>query len=428
MYYIWRFQYFGQGDLTTTQGEYLKVLDPGIRNEHAGPDFLNAHIQIGNIHWYGHIELHVHASAWQTHQHHLDRAYENVILHVVWYDKEPIQRADRTSLPTLILEHRVAPDLIKQCAQLIAQQTDIPCEKQLYQVSPIIQHVMLDKVLFQRLTHKNKLIYQLLSNNRGNWEETAYQLLAHNFGFKVNSAAMLTMCTSLPYQVIQKQRIDITQLEALLLGQAGLLKKDTQTAPADEYQSTLLQHHAYLSHKYQLPLHRMSWMHWKFFRLRPANFPTIRIAQLAQVLYQQKHLFNWLIHTPAATLRNELTIIQSSYWQHHYVFGKVSKKKLPGLGVSSINNILINTVVPLLVAYGKAHDQSAYIDTALDILHTLPPEYNLITQRWEKLGMKIANAFDSQALIELYHHFCTQKKCLTCTIGASLLQRAMPQT
>jgi hypothetical protein len=426
--YIWKFQYFDQVHLTTSQGESLIILDPGIRNEHAGPDFMDAHIRIENIDWYGHVELHTHASAWHTHQHHLDPAYENVILHVVWYDDQPIQRADKTSLPTVSLAHRVAPALLKQCAQLIEQQTDIPCERQLTQVSTLIQHTMLDRVLFQRLSHKNALVYQLLSNNQGNWEETAYQLLAYNFGFKVNSAAMLAMCATLPYKVIQQQRADITQVEALLLGQAGLLEVATPAAPAAEYRFTLLQHHAYLSHKYQLPTQRVTQVHWKFFRLRPANFPTIRIAQLAQVLHQQDHLFNWLLHTPLSTLRNQLAITQSNYWQHHYTFGKVSKKQLSGLGDSSINIILINTVVPLLVAYGKTHDQTDYIDRALEMLHSLPPEDNTVIRRWKKLGMKIENAFDSQALIELYHHFCTQKKCLSCNIGTTLLQRAMPRS
>jgi hypothetical protein len=427
MYYIWRFQYFNQVHLTTTQGESLVILDPGICNEHAGPDFLDAHIQIDNINWYGHVELHTHASAWQAHQHHLDPAYENVILHVVWHDDQPIQRADKTRLPTLSLAHRVDPALITQCAQLIEEQTDIPCEKQLYQVPPLIQHAMLDRVLFQRLSHKNTLVYQLLSNNQGNWEETAYQLLAYNFGFKVNSATMLAMSTTLPYKVIQQQRGDITQLEALLFGQAGLLKAATQEASADAYRSTLLQHHAFLSHKYQLSNHQITHLHWKFFRLRPANFPTVRIAQLAQVLHQQDHLFHWLLHTPIVTLCDQLTITQSSYWQHHYTFGKMSKKKLASLGRSSVNNILINTVVPLLVAYGKSHDQPAYVDQALETLHTLPAEDNTITRKYEKIGMKIANAFDSQALLELYHHFCTQKKCLACSIGTTLLQRTIPR-
>lgn len=427
--YIWKFQYFNQVQLTTTKGEPLEILSPGIRNDHAGPDFLHAHIRIGNIDWYGHIELHTHTSAWHAHQHQLDRAYENVILHVVWYDDQPpIQRADKTSLPTLQLAQRVDPELIAKCAQLIEQQTDIPCESQLYQVPTLTQHSMLDKVLVQRLSHKSTLVYQLLSSNQGDWEETAYQLLAYSFGLKLNGAAMLAMATTLPYKIIQQHSADINQVEALLLGQAGLLETVTKEVLADEYPSTLLQHHTYLSHKYQLPTQRMSQVDWKFYQLRPASFPTIRIAQLAKVLHQQQHLFNWLLHTPTATLHNQLTVTQSTYWQHHYNFGKVSKNKLPGLGTSSINNIFINTVVPLLVAYAKSHDQPAYVDRALEILHTLPAEHNAITRRWEGLGMQVANAFDSQALIELYHHFCTPKKCLSCHIGTTLLQRPLPRS
>ncbi|OJW72804.1 MAG: hypothetical protein BGO68_00565 [Candidatus Amoebophilus sp. 36-38] len=424
LHFIWKLQYFDKKDLITAQGDKLTILSPGIRNKDAGPDFLHASIMLGDITWYGHIELHVKASAWQTHQHHLDIAYENVILHVVWYNDQSIQRKDHTPLPTLVLQGKVAPTFLEKCEQLIQQQINIPCGSQLYQVPTIVKNSMLDKVLFQRLSNKNALVYRLLNNNQGDWEETAYQLLAHNFGFKINSPAMLELSIAVPLKIIRKLRQERIQIEALLLGQAGLLTTTSKDIP-DAYMTILIQEYSYLSHKYQFNKYTINKSNWKFFRLRPANFPTIRIAQLVQILYQQPHLFNWLVHTPVEVLRSQLAVTQSTYWQHYYTFGKPSKSKIPGLGISSIENILINTVVPLLVAYGKSHDQSTYIDKALALLQTLPPEYNNITHEWEKLGIKAQNAFDSQALIELFNCFCIQKRCLSCNIGTTLLQRSL---
>ncbi|MHB9148215.1 MAG: DUF2851 family protein [Candidatus Amoebophilus sp.] len=421
LHYIWKFQYFDKQNLTTCQGEKLTILSPGISNDHAGPDFLNAHIILNDISWHGHIELHVEASAWQAHKHHLDPAYENVILHVVWDNDKTVQQRDNTILPTLSLKNRTSPTLLQQYQELIQVPRIIPCENQIHQIADIVKTSMLDKALFQRLTNKNSLVYQLLANNQGDWEETAYQLLAYNFGFKVNSAAMLELSLTLPLKIIKKHRNEPLQLEALLLGQAGLLTVNNEETPAS-YKASLIQEYTYLLHKYQLNTAKLSKIHWKFFRLRPANFPTIRIAQLAQILHQQEHLLDWLIHTRPEILRNELCIIQSSYWQQHYTFGKPSTRKIPGLGVSSIENIFINTVVPLLVAYGKSHDQSSYVDGAIALLQSLPPEHNNITSKWQKLGMQVENAFDSQAFIELFNNFCTQKKCLNCNIGITLLK------
>jgi hypothetical protein len=424
LYYIWKLQYFDKQALTTCQGEKLTIVSPGTRNEHAGPDFLNAHIVLGNISWHGHIELHTKASSWQAHKHHVDSAYENVILHVVWHNDQPIHHADNTLLPTLSLQGRVDPQLLQQCEQLIGQQTNIPCAKQLHTIPKIVKISMLDKVLFQRLSNKNTLVYQLLANNQGDWEETAYQLLAYNFGFKVNSLPMLDLSRALPLKIIKKHREDLLQLESLLLGQAGLLET-TNDEGTNEYKQELIQNYTYLIHKYQLNSAKVSQIDWKFFRLRPANFPTLRIAQLAQVLHQQVHLFNWLIHTPLEALKDQLAVTQSIYWQQHYTWNKLSKHKIPGLGIHSIENILINTVVPLLVAYGKTHDQTTYIDQAITLLQSLPPEDNAIIREWKKLGMEVKNTFDSQALIELFNHFCKKKKCLSCNIGTTLLQRSL---
>ncbi|MEL6606676.1 MAG: DUF2851 family protein [Bacteroidota bacterium] len=419
LYYLWKLQYFEKKGLTTCYGEPLTVLQPGTRNEHAGPDFLNGKITINDVTWHGHVEMHINASDWYAHRHQKDKAYENVILHVVWNHDKDIQQLDGTIMPTLVLKDKVKPGLYRQYQELLHNHDTILCAKHLPQVPDLVKASMLDKALFQRLTNQHNLVYRLLEENKGDWEETAYQLLANNFGFKVNSAALLALAKDLPLQVITKQSDQLLSIESLLLGQAGLLQQEE----VDDYLAALRKEHQYLAHKYQLPVDKMHSNQWKFFRLRPANFPTIRIAQLAQLLHQHPNIFDLLVNTPTEILRIKLAVLQSAYWQDHYQFVKASKTKIPGLGKASIENILINTVVPLLVAYGKAKDEQDYIDRAVAILQHLPAEYNAITRHWEEVGIRVKSAFDSQALIELFNNFCSQKQCLACNIGTTILQK-----
>ena len=421
LYYIWKLQYFDKKELTTCQGEPLTIFQPGTRNEHAGPDFLNAKITINNVTWHGHIEMHINAAEWYAHQHQKDKAYDNVILHVVWNHDKDIQQHDSTIMPTLALKDRVSPQLHQRYQRLVHNQATIPCAQQLPQVTALVKDAMLDKALFHRLTYKHNLVYRLLEDNKGNWEETAYQLLAYNFGFKVNSSPFLTLALHLPLKAVTKHADNLLALEALLLGQAGLLPAKGQAQ--DDYLEALRKEHNYLAHKYQLPTDKLHESQWKFFRLRPANFPTIRIAQFAQLLHQNPSIFTLLVNTPSKTLYKKLAVIQSAYWQKHYRFFKQSKAKMAGLGKASIESILINTVVPLLVAYGKAKDEQDYVDRAVAILQHLPAEHNTITRHWEAVGVKVKSAFDSQALIELFNHFCSSKRCLSCNIGVAIIQK-----
>jgi len=424
MYYFWQFQYFRQNNLTTITGEPLKIVNPGTRNENAGPDFLYAHVKIGNIDWYGHIELHKYASAWYAHAHHHDLAYENVVLHVIWYNDKAITRKDQTHLPTLLLASYVDLKVMKNCEQLMTKVSDIYCTQHIASVTSAIRRNMLDKMLRQRLQRKQNNVYQLLANNDGDWEETTYQVLAYNLGFSINSEAMLDVCKSVSYKIIRHERDNIAKIEALLFGQAGLLTTNELDVDSDSdtYKIELRQYYTYLTHKYKLSDTGINKLQWKFFRLRPANFPTVRIAQLAQLLFQHDSLFSWLLDNSLSDISSHLAVSPSKYWQDHYVFGKKSKQHLPVLGKTSINTIVINTVVPLLMAYSKIQDSSLYRDKAIAILYDLPPEDNVVIRKWKVLGMDPAHAFDSQALIELYHYFCKARKCLSCSIGHHILK------
>ncbi|HCW05771.1 MAG TPA: DUF2851 domain-containing protein [Cytophagales bacterium] len=417
LHYLWQFQYFDKSELVTSQGESLSVLKTGILNSNAGPDFFNAKIKIGDIDWVGNVEIHVKSSDWLAHHHEIDSAYDNVILHLVWENDKPIFHKNR-ELPTLELKARVADSIIKEYKRLISNPAAIACEKSFTKVDPIIKHSMLDKALMQRLEIKANNINELLKINLRDWDETTYQLLARNFGFKINADPFFQLSKTLPYKIIQKQN-SLLQVEALLFGQAGILETKTK----DEYISLLHREYHLLAQKYSLNNSRLNAAQWRFLRLRPSNFPTLRLSQLAAIVFASKNIFSKLIEVEIyESLKKIFEVDQSDYWKTHYRFGPKAKGAVPKIGESSIENIVINTVVPLLVAYGKDKDEQRYIDKAVDLLQQIPAEANKITRTWNELGLSIKNAFDSQALIELHNNFCQKRQCLNCNIGVSILK------
>ena len=418
--FLWKFQYFERQNLQTETGENLQVLAVGQRNGDAGPDFMNARVLIDGLEWVGNVEIHVKTSDWQRHAHTHDHAYDSVILHVVWENDALINRPDGTLLPTFALKNRVQPHFLTKYYALIQSSAVIPCAAQFADVADLSKISMLDRALTQRLERKVVFVNELWARNQQDWEETAYQLLAHNFGFKINSEPFLQLAQGLPFKILQKHRDNLTQLEALLLGQAGWLENSDVS---DEYVETLRREYAFLAAKYDLKPQQMQAHEWKMLRLRPANFPAVRLAQLAALVQAQPSLFSLFINVAnAADLIKTLQIKQSNYWQKHYLIGKEATGKVATLGRSSAENILINTVVSLLVAYSQAKDNRDWLDKALNLLENLPAEQNHITDIWKDLGLPIKSSFDSQAAIELYNQFCTPKKCLQCNIGVALVR------
>ncbi len=420
LYFLWQFQYFDKTNLQTTVGEALQILAVGQRNTHAGPDFLNGRVLIEGIEWIGNIEMHLRSSDWHRHTHTYDRAYDSVILHVVWENDETIQRPDGTSVPTIELKSLTARQLLYKYRALVESKEVIPCAGQFISVAEIQKRVMLDRVLMQRLQRKAEVVHQMLAQNQQDWEETAYQLLAQNFGFKINAEPMLRLAQGLSLKILQKHRDNLLQIEALLLGQSGLIPDAEST---DDYVNSLRREYEFLAKKYNVYSQQLQPHEWRFLRLRPANFPTVRLAQLAALIQHQPSLFSFFIHTESIkTLEQALRVKQSAYWQKHYQFQKEAMGKVPALGKASVENIVVNTVVPLLVAYSEAKDNRAFLDKAIELLEQLPAEQNHITAMWEGLKLKSKTAFDSQAVIELYNNFCSIKSCLNCSIGTSLLK------
>jgi hypothetical protein len=416
--FVWQYTYFDLSALTSVNGQPLEILSPGNLNTHAGPDFNDARIRIDGLLWMGAVEIHVRSSHWHLHQHQCDDNYNKVILHVVWDHDRTVFRRDGSRIPTLELNQRVSVRLIHRFRSLVYVPAEkIACQEQLNQLNGIKILGMIQKALIMRLERKSYKIEHLLKECNNDWEEVSYRWIVRNFGFKVNQDNMFLLSKFLPLKLILRHRNDLFRLEALFYGMAGFLDEEK-----DEYQKALKEEYVFLKHKYQLQNDFMKRYQWKFLRLHPQNFPTIRISQLAMFFTRVHHIFSYLIDVKeVGQIYKDFTVCQSSYWQKHYDFGEKAKKKLTGLGKFSIDNLIINSFAPLLVAFGRFSDQDIYQEKAISLLEKTGSENNRIIRYWKNLGIKVKNASDSQGLIELYNQFCYKKQCLNCNIGAGIL-------
>lgn len=416
--YLWRIQHFNHRRLQTTTGQRIEVIQPGLHNTHAGPDFLDARLRIGGTLWAGNVEIHLQASDWRAHQHQHDPAYANVVLHVVLVEDEVIYHPDGERLATLELQRRIPKRLAQRYQKLLQQQTWIPCQAQFTQVPELTRWMWLDRLLVERLEAKTARIRERLLHTQNDWESSFYQLLARAYGLQVNADPFEQLARSLPLNLIGKHKDQLRQIEALLFGQAGLLEKDFK----DDYPQKLQREYRHLRAKYQLrPLPPAS---WKFLRLRPANFPTLRIAQFAMLLHQATHLFSKvLVARRVVEIENLFDRRISAYWQTHYRFDRPSQKRTKKLGKKTIHLLLINTIAPFIFHYGHTQDEARYKDQALQLLEELPAEHNHIIQHWKQLDMQPKSAYQSQALLQLKKQYCQRKRCLQCGIGHAIFSK-----
>ncbi len=417
LHYLWRMRKFDQTVLQTTSGESLSIQMVGDHNQDAGPDFSNARIRIGNILWAGNIEIHVQSSEWYAHQHHEDKAYNNVILHVVFEEDKPVFRKCGARIPCLEIKKRIPPKISSTYLRLQKNADWIPCQKVLYTIPEITKNLWLDRILVERLETKTTDISRSLGLNKNDWEETFYQTLARGFGVKVNTQPFEQLARSLPIKTLAKYKTSLFQLEALLFGQAGLLDKDFK----DIYPQRLQKEYLFLKKKHQL--HSIQQEAWKFMRMRPANFPSIRIAQFATLIFQSSHLFSKVLAANnVREIENMFEVKISNYWQDHYVFDKASVKRKKTFGKNSIHLLIINTIVPFLFLYGKSKANEGITEKALTLLEELHPEKNKIIAQWKELGMQPTSAYQSQALLHLKKFYCDKKKCTNCSIGHTILK------
>ncbi len=416
LHHVWKFQKL-QGRLKTTCGQEIIVINQGNHNHNSGPDFEEARIKIGDIEWVGQIEIHVDSSNWQAHKHHLDKAYENVILHVVWkHDKEVLLNG--SPIPTLEINDLINQDEYMNYQAFINQKKDILCQEQLTNVSSLNFTNLLDRMMVERLEQKAEEILDLVNSKKADWEEITYLSLAKNFGFSVNKEPFLTMAAYLPHKVISKNTSNAKSIEALIFGQAGFLEGEI-----DNYHQVLKKEYEFLKSKFQLQS-KLTKSMWKFGRMRPSNIPTVRLAQFASLLYKNDRLFSKLIEIDdPKEVPKQFEFDVSEYWNTHYDFGKVRKKKGGKMGSSSIDNLIINTIAPLLAAYSIYMDDRSYMEKGIRILEVLRPENNNITKKWTAVDRAPKSAFDSQSLIGLYKNYCSKKKCLDCSIGVEILGR-----
>jgi hypothetical protein len=422
LHFIWQFQYFNKSELTTTTGEPVQIIFPGQYNTNQGPDFLNAKVKIQKTIWAGSIELHLKTSDWHKHNHQSDRNYENVVLHIVWEDDRPrnslteIKMEPDTIIPILELKNLVSKILLQRYAELMNNKAFIPCEKSIDSVRSITWKSWKERLLAERLLRKSTIVEKYLQQNNHHWEETFWWMLARNFGIKVNADAFEAMARSIPLTVLAKQKNQLHQIEALLMGQAGLLNEKC----TEDYPVLLKREYHFQQQKYQLkqiaePVH--------FLRMRPGNFPTIRLAQLAMLVHGSSHLFSKIKEAGSLKdVKNWFAVTANDYWHYHYRFDETTSFKEKNLGDSMIDNIVINTIVPVLFAYGAYHKEQLYKDKALQWLEQTSAESNTITKGFQQLGIDNKNAFDSQALIELKNEYCAAKRCLECAVGNVILK------
>ena len=415
--YIWENKLFHTENLHTTANEKTEIISVGQRNSDSGPDFFNAKIKIGDTIWAGNVEIHKKSSDWKMHNHHKDKAYDNVVLHVVETADQAVYRTNGELIPTLLL--RYPEHLRTNYQQLLDAKTWIPCEPQFHKINPVELQLGFNRLMIERLENKTADILHHLEQNNNNWNETFYQLLARMFGFKVNAVPFELLAKSLPLSILAKHKSNLFQLEALLFGNSGLLNEQLL---GDNYFLELRKEYSFLFKKYRLtPIESHL---WKFLRLRPVNFPTLRISQLAALIHKADGLFSKITEIENINeLKKLFKVKTSDYWTAHYNFNKPSKiTAQKELGETAAITVIINVVVPFLFVYGEKQNKIQLKNRALDFLEQLPPEKNSIVTKWENLGIRPRSAFESQALLQLKNLYCEKKKCLNCQIGVKLIK------
>ena len=417
LHYLWKYRLYRLSGLTTTQGDTLEIIDPGLENTDAGPDFFNAKIRINGTVWAGSVEIHQKASDWLAHGHSADKAYGNVILHVVETDDGTVFRQNGEAIPQLVLP--IPEQVIDNMEWLLTRDSPVACLERLPAIDPVFRLQWMDALLAERLERKTDDILRWLDLYQKDWNEVFYILLCRNFGFGVNSDAFERLARSLPLKCILKQRPSASQVEALFLGQAGLL--NDSNGNRHHYYRLLQQEYSFLRKKYGLePLEPHI---FRNLRLRPDATPHIKLVELAAIWIRHDTLFSSVLsaRTPRE-LKDFFRVPASAFWDTHYNFLRPSPHRKKQLGENALNMLLINTVVPLMFAYGLYHQMDEHKARALRLLASIPPEQNSIISLFSQVGMKPRNAGDTQALIQLKRNYCEQKKCLYCRLGFQLLK------
>ena len=417
LHHVWQFKKFDIANLKTTKGESIQILNSGQYLQLAGPDFFNAQIIIENQKWAGNVELHLKSSDWYVHNHENDSNYDSVILHVVWEHDVPIFRKDNSEIPTLELKEYVALSDLHKYQSLVSQKSWIYCENELQNVDQFVFKNWQERLYFERLERKANLIFELLETSNHDWEAVLFCLLVKNFGLNTNGEMFYKIAKSIPFSVVRKESFSLESLESLLLGQANLLSHDFQ----DSYARELQKSYHYLVQKHQLREKVVGSV--EFFKHRPDNFPTIRLAQLANLYFHRKNLFSLVMNCSSINeLYQVFNVGVSAYWETHYNFDRESSKKMKKLSKSFVDLLVVNTIIPLQFAYARSR-QKVITQDLIDLANSIPSEKNVIIDKFKTFGIASENVYESQALLQLKKEYCDLKKCLDCAVGHFILKK-----
>ncbi|MBK8517636.1 MAG: DUF2851 family protein [Saprospiraceae bacterium] len=417
LHFLWRTKKIADSHFETADGRSVDIQDYGVYNVDSGPDFFNARIRIDNTDWAGNIEMHVFSSDWTKHKHDDDNAYSNVILHVVYENDRDIKYLrNEFFIPTIELKGKIPKSYLNHYLMLMQSKTSIPCQGLIKSVDRAKINLWKYSLTAERLYQKSELVDAVFKATTSDWEETIYIMMARYFGAKVNAEPFERLAKSLPLSIINKNRDKLHVLEALYFGQAGMLEANY----SDDYYIRLKKEYRYHQKKHNLkPIEAVS---WKFSKLRPVNFPTVRIAQFAALVHRITHLFTSVKEAENTTeIMDLLKVTAGTYWTNHFRFDVESKSAKKVTGTDFINILIINAVAPVLYHYGKVNNDEEYTDKAIQLLESVAAEKNKITREWSSLDVSCSSAFDSQALIHLYHHYCHEFRCLQCKIGHEIM-------
>jgi hypothetical protein len=415
LYYVWQNKLFFKEDFYDSDGNKIEVIETGKRNTDSGPDFFYSKIKIDDTLWAGNVEIHINSSDWNKHGHSSDKSFDNVILHIVINKDSETYRTNGEKIPVAVLKFDNSH--FERYRLLVSKNGTIPCFDFIKDIDSFVINSWLSALLYERLENKTEYVREISTQTKNNKEETFYILTAKAFGFNVNGLPFELLAKSLPLNILAKHKSNLFQIEALLFGQSGLL---SEIDCEDEYFKNLKKEYQFLKTKYSLK--EIDGSIWKFMRMRPANFPTIRISQFANLVFLSSHLYSKILEAESIEkLENYFQIKASEYWDTHYTFGKLSDKKIKHFGNSAIKNLIINTIIPTLFIFGKDSGNEEISEKAITFLENSKTESNNIITEWEKTGVTIKSAFDSQAIIHLYKNYCQNKKCLNCRIGQKII-------
>lgn len=421
LHYLWKYSLYDQDRLFDNEKNKIIILDPGEYNRDSGPDFFNARISVAGTVWAGNVEIHIKSSHFDNHGHQNDPAFNNVILHVVADNDKRVFNTRGEEV--LTSEISFDQSLYEKYFYLVNNPYIIACQDDIRKLDNIPVRHWLNSLVIERFQTKSESILKIFSETGNDWDETFYRVLSRYFGFRVNTEPFEMLAATLPFRIIRKHTDNIFQIEALLFGAAGLLETGLfKEALSDEYYRNLIKEYTILSAKYSLqPLH--GWL-WKFSRLRPSNFPTVRLSQLAAMLSVAGGLFSKVLE--AADIKQIKTLFEvsaSRYWDDHFVFGKKSRHSIKNTGSQAADILLINAVIPLIFVYGQSRDCHDICEKALLFLEKINPEDNIIISEWKTAGIEAESAFYSQALIQLRNEYCKKRKCLDCRIGNKIISQ-----